>query len=222
MFKEHAEEAAPIVIAALNCLLEWAPTRGREGADLRAVVSDVRASVLRLLQYNELGNSLARCFDLAVELGITVVQVERVRLVAAAYEPKLVGAIVVKHAVIQLVLVTQGRIISAMNFVSRGDVEAIRAMINISFSSIAEAVADRMDAMTYRAIVALHAAISFYLVEKARPLPRMMNFRFNQPMTTLTTAYKLYGDAARADELRYENRVVHPAFMPHAGRALSA
>jgi prophage DNA circulation protein len=34
-------------------------------------------------------------------------------------------------------------------------------------------------------------------------------------------AYKLYDDASRCDELRQENKVVHPAFCPPTGRALS-
>ena len=203
-------------------MIEWAPTRGRAGADLRSTVSDVRVNALRLLQYDELGPHVAKCFDLAVDLGMSFVQVERVRLVTDSFRPKLVGATVIQSALIQLALVTQGRLIAATTFKSRQDVEVVLETVNASFLKIAETVADRMDAMTYRAIVALHAAISFYLIEAARPLPRMVNFRFNQPMTTLSIAYRLYGDAGRADELRYENRVVHPLFVPRFGRALSS
>jgi prophage DNA circulation protein len=41
-------------------------------------------------------------------------------------------------------------------------------------------------------------------------------------MPTLVMAYRLYADASRGDELRAENKVVHPAFSPAAGLALSA
>jgi prophage DNA circulation protein len=34
-------------------------------------------------------------------------------------------------------------------------------------------------------------------------------------------AYRLYADASRADEIRAENKVVHPAFCPPTGIALS-
>jgi prophage DNA circulation protein len=37
----------------------------------------------------------------------------------------------------------------------------------------------------------------------------------------LVAAYKLYADASRADDLREQNQVVHPAFMPPTGYALS-
>jgi prophage DNA circulation protein len=35
-------------------------------------------------------------------------------------------------------------------------------------------------------------------------------------------AYKLYQDASRADEIRAENKTVHPAFAQATGIALSA
>ena len=84
-----------------------------------------------------------------------------------------------------------------------------------------EIAADDMDQMTYQALVRLHAAVTFFLVETARPLPRMLNFQFGAPMPTLVAAYRLYADAGRADELRAENKVVHPAFMRPFGKALS-
>jgi prophage DNA circulation protein len=50
----------------------------------------------------------------------------------------------------------------------------------------------------------------------------MLNFRFVEAGPTLVFAYRLYDDASRGDELREENGVVHPAFAPSFGRALSA
>ena len=50
----------------------------------------------------------------------------------------------------------------------------------------------------------------------------MLNFVFAASLPTLVAAYKLYADASRADELRDQNKVVHPAFMLPTGRALSA
>jgi len=38
----------------------------------------------------------------------------------------------------------------------------------------------------------------------------------------LTIAYKLYSDASRADEVRAENKIVHPAFCPLVGYGLSS
>jgi len=221
MFKGDVDEAAPIVNATLAALLTWAPTRGREGADLRAAINDVRANVLELLHNDAIGPPLAECFQLAQTTGVSMEQIESVRTTAAAKIPITVGAIMVRDSLIQLCLVTQARILAAMEFGSREDVDRIRAMLNASFQSIEEVLTDRMDSMTYRAVIELHAAVSFFLVETARPLPRMLNFRFNLPLPTLAIAQKLYHDAGRADELRVENKVVHPAFCRRSGRALS-
>jgi prophage DNA circulation protein len=41
-------------------------------------------------------------------------------------------------------------------------------------------------------------------------------------MPSVALAHRLYADASRADELRNENKIVHPAFCLRDGRALSA
>jgi prophage DNA circulation protein len=221
MLREESIEAQPIVDATLVALLAWAPTRGLDGANLRQAVNALRAGALSLLQADAIGEPLAECFDLAVTTGINLPQVERVRQIADASTPQTVGAQMIKDSLIQLALVTEARLIVAMTFVSRTDVENVRAMINVSFRDEAETMADKMDAMTYRAVVALHAAISFFLVQTARPLPQMLNYRFSLPMSTLSIAHRLYADSTRCDEVRNENRIVHPLFAPRIGRALS-
>ena len=75
---------------------------------------------------------------------------------------------------------------------------------------------------TFQTLVALHGSVTNHLVATARPLPRMTHFEFFEPLPSLVMAYRLYDDASRCDELREENKVVHPAFCPMAGRALSA
>ncbi len=221
MFREDSLEAQPIVDAALVALLSWAPTRGRPGADLREQINSVRAQAVTLLQADAIGDDLAACFDLAVTTGINYPQVERVRQIADGFMPLTPGAQMIKDSLIQLALVTEARLIAVMTFVSRTDVENIRITVNAAFGPAAEAMADQMDAMTYRAVVALHAAISFYLTQTARPLPQMLSYRFAKPKSTLGVAQRLYSDATRADELLNENRIVHPLFCPLIGRALS-
>jgi prophage DNA circulation protein len=221
MFRPDALEAAPMVNATLEALLARVATRGRTGSDVRSAINKVRANVLALLQKDAIGPPLLDCFETARLAGVTFKIMESVRVVAASYAPTLVGAIVMRDSLIQFCLATQARIIASTDFVSRQDVEETRLTINASFNSVEEDVADRMDAMTFRAIIELHAAISYYLVETARPLPRILNYRFNQPLSTIAMAQRLYHDAGRADELLKENRIVHPAFAPLTGLALS-
>lgn len=221
MFKYDVVEAKPIVDVTLDALLSWTAMRGRAGADLRAAVGDVRAHAAKLLQDDLIAAPLIKCFDLARAAGITLMQMEHVRQVAVAQAAKSVGAIMTKDTLIELSLAIEGEIIARMVFVSREDVERARVTINAAFDEIEEEIADQMDAMTWRALVKLHAAIAMHLYETARPLPRMMNFRFNLPLPTLVLAHRLYYDAGRADELRRENKVVHPTFARQFGRALS-
>jgi prophage DNA circulation protein len=109
-----------------------------------------------------------------------------------------------------------------MIFRSRQDVDTLIKAIQIPFNSAEEVAADTMDAMDYRAIVGLRAAIVNYLVSSSRPLPSMLTYQFAKVLPTLVISHKLYGDASRYDEIRDENKIVHPAFCPPIGQALSS
>jgi prophage DNA circulation protein len=222
MFKPEIEDAAPIVIVTMDALLQWLPKQGHPGSSARRACGDVKARCLQYLRSDALGPPLAEAFQLSREAGLTLQQMDNVRSVAAAQVATLVGSIVVRDACIELALVEMSRIIAAVAFVSKLDVESVRdKIVNPAFAEVEEEVADQMDSIMYRALIGLHAAIIAFLTETARPLPRMLYFNFAQPQPTLMIAYKLYADAGRADELRKENKVVHPAFELPIGRALS-
>lgn len=222
MFKEDAKEATPIVRVTLDGLLSWTATRGRSGSNLRAACNNVKVRAPVLLQADLIAPPLINCFDLARLAGITLKQLDYVRQVAVKQDANSVGAIMTRDTLIELTLAAYGLVIAEMHFISREDVDRTKQMVNTAFDEVEERIADSMDAMTWRALVKVHAAIIMHLYETARPLPRMLNFRFNMPMPTLVMAHKLYADAGRADELRNENKVVHPAFARPYGKALSA
>lgn len=221
MYKPEVEEAAPIVSATMDALLRWAPTQGRPGSDLRRACGDVKGNCKQYLHDDTLGPPLTNAFELSRETGVTFQQMNNVRSTVAALGALSVGAIVVRDACIELALVEMAQIVGDMMFTSRGDVDKLRTDINTAFAAVEEEVADQMDSIGYRALIGLHAGIAAYLTERARPLPRMAFFRFGQPAPTLVFAHKLYADAGRADELRVENKVIHPAFQLPAGVALS-
>jgi prophage DNA circulation protein len=79
-----------------------------------------------------------------------------------------------------------------------------------------------MDQSDYKAIVSLRAAIVNHLVATARPLPSLLSYWFGTPLPSLVISQRLYGDASRYDEIREENKVIHPAFCPQSGVALSS
>jgi prophage DNA circulation protein len=222
MFKADAFEAAPIMQRAMTNLLTLAPTRGQPGADLRRACGDMIANAELWIQNDIAGLPLAECYDLAQKAGATINQLAYVRTAVEAEAPLSVGALMIKNSIIQMSLATEASVISRMTFVSRDDVDALKPLVNTAFEDAEEIAADDMDQMSYRALVALHAAVMFFLAQTARPLPRMLNYAFYNSMPTLVLAQRLYYDAGRADELRDENHVVHPAFTKPEGRALSA
>lgn len=221
MFKPDAQEATPIVNTAISALLTWLPSRGVTGSEARRVCGLIKAHCEEWLMADVLGPPLLSAFELTREAGITLLQMDNVRMQIADLGATLVGAIVVRDACIELALSEMGRIIADTVFVSREDVDSTKGRVNVAFLDVEEEVADQMDSMSYQALIGLHAAIIAHLTETARPLPRMLQYRFAHSWPTLVLSYKLYADASRADELRRENKVVHPAFASAAGRGLS-
>jgi hypothetical protein len=221
---KHADalEAAPLVDRMLANLVAAVPGKGRAGSDARTVIGDTRANALKLCAADALGPPLIACFTSARLAGASLAQIEVVRQGVAAEATATLGGALVKNAGIRLCLATQARIVSAMTFVSRQDVDAIKQQLLPPFRDAEEIAADDMDQAGFAQLLALHGATVNHLVATARPLPRMLGFQFYEPLPSLVMALRLYGDAARADELREENKVVHPAFCPPAGRALSA
>lgn len=221
MFREDAREATPIVKHMLEALLAQAPTRGRPGSDLRTTCGDVIAHAEELLYYDQIGPPLDRCFDLALKTGISIQQLRSVRHVIEAESPTLLGGVLIKDSGIQLILATQSRVLASTRFNSRQEVEQLLGLVNLAFTPAIEEAADSMDQGSYIALVKLYAAVVQYLTETSRPLARMVRYRFADHLPSLAIAYKLYDDTGRADELRAENSIVHPAFMLTTGRALS-
>jgi prophage DNA circulation protein len=122
---------------------------------------------------------------------------------------------------IRAALRQDSRIIRDMVFKSRNEVETIIGQMHAAFTQAEEVVADQLASETYRLLVTMHASVTRFLVEQARPLPRIINYSVAGNMPSLALAVKIYGDASRAAELIVENNVIHPLFMPPTGRALS-
>jgi hypothetical protein len=222
MKRSDANEAAPIVDRMLALLVSFLPATGRAGIGARTVISDTRVNAFKLLIDDAMGPPLDNCFDQARLAGITWQQLETVREHIAAETPVSLGAVLIQNAGIRLCLANIGYAVAATTFISRQQVEETKAALQQPFQDAEEIAADDMDQMTFQALIKLHGAITNHLVQTALPLPRMLNYQFFKSLPTLVVAYKLYSDASRADELRDENKIVHPAFSPLLGEALSA
>jgi len=221
MFLVDAKEAVTVATSVLKELLAVTNTQGQSGADLRTAVGNFIADAQVLIQNDESGPPLTAIFQKAFTAGTTQPQFAHIADFANQITTTTLGATLMKTCLIELAVATQCRAIIDATFASRNQVNALKELINAQFAPLEEAIADQMDQMTYQALITLHAAIIAYLVSTEQPLPRLLNFEFFEIMPTLVQAYKLYSDASRADEVRAENSIVHPAFAPRIGIALS-
>jgi prophage DNA circulation protein len=222
MYKQDAAEAKPLIERTLTSLLAAVPTAGRIGADFRTTCSAVMAHAEVLLRTDTIGPPLDKCFDLARQAGATMRAIAGLRGTLYAETMQTIGATLMKNAMIHFCLATETAIIADLKFTSREDATQTKLEMNAAFAKAEESAADGMDSATYRALVKLHAATTFHLIETERPLPRMLAYRFAAPLPSLVMAYKLYDNASRCDELRIENKIIHPAFMRPTGVALSS
>lgn len=227
MEKPDVIETVPMLARVMEALLRAVQSRGREGSDVRRAVGDLLANAPYLLRNDIAGEPMALCFDTAaVAIGNDPAsgfnRLSEVLATATAENPSTDGAVLTKYSLIKFCIGAMSQVLIDIEFKSRQEANAIRDRLNTTFAVLEEGAADAMNAVTYRALVELHAATVGYLVATARPLPRLIRFHFAKPLPTLVISYRLYDDAGRADELRAENRVVHPAFTRQDGLALSA
>ena len=222
MQQVDAQEANEIVQRALANLSVCIPQAGVAGSSARTAIGDLKANAYALLRQDAIGPPLQECFDLAVQAGCSLPQLAWILREVELEDPATLGGTLIKNSCIQLALSFGSDIITGMTFVSRQDVDALLQLIRSPFDDAEEIAADNMDQMVYQGLIGLRAALVNFLVTTARPLPRMVNYQFAAVLPTLVIAYRLYADAGRADELRAENKIVHPAFCPPFGRALSS
>ena len=222
MQSPDVREAASIIRVATDLLLATSKQNiGRAGSDLRRACGDMAANAEIYITYNQLAPKLAYCFSQARVTGATLDEFNRIRGTIDAEAAVSLIAVLIKQSCVSFCLQQMSSVIARMTFTSREDVDAVLGEINTAFDDAEEVAADEMALVVYRTTVSLHAAVTFHLYATAQPLPQMLAFQFAAIRPTLIQSYRLYADASRADQLRQENKVVHPAFAPRAGRALS-
>jgi hypothetical protein len=222
MQSPEVREAANIVRIATTALLATSNNQlGRQGSDLRRACGDLAANAEFYITYNTISAKLTYCFNQARVTGATLDEFNRLRSDLSAITTVSLVATLIAQSCINFCLQQMALAVVSMTFTNRSDVDDMRVELNDAFNGAVEVAADAMAQVVYRKLIALHAAVTFYLFQTAKPLPQMLDFEFAAIRPTLIQSYRLYADASRADELREENRVVHPAFAPRLGQALS-
>jgi len=161
------------------------------------------------------------CVDLARNCKATLTTMDRVRKAALAERPVSLQAVQTVLAIVRLTLATEARIVVYMAFRSREEVDAIAGVINAAFTQTIEVASDDLDAATYMALINLHGSVTQHLAMRGRLLPRVINYNYQTVMPSLRMAQRAYTNPTRHLELIAENSVVHPAFMPRAGKMLA-
>jgi prophage DNA circulation protein len=217
------QEAAAIARLAANMLLATSNTQlaGRAGSDLRRACGDLIANAEAYIVSNQIGLKLSGCFTQARITGATRDEFDRIRMAVLAETVVSLVAALIQSSCVWCSLQQMSIVIAGTTFTSRDDVDFVQGAIVAAFEDAEESAADDMVQAVYQALVSLHAAVVFNLYQVAKPLPQILDFQFAVTRSTLVQSYRLYADAGRADELRDENKVVHPAFAPRTGRALA-
>lgn len=222
MMKPDINEAVPIITRLCNNLSAIIYDKGQAGLDAGSAIGAVLASAPTLCWYGTIGPALVNCFELVRQTRCSWGQMENVRVQLVLEKPTTPGAITMRDYAIQMALAQIGKIIAAMTFTSCEDVDAMIVAIQRPFGDAEETAADTMDSTTYMALISLHAAVVDHLTQTARPLPEMLGYQFAAALPSIVISHRLYGDASRYDQIRAENKVVHPLFCPPIGQALSA
>ena len=218
----QAREAAKLATLAANLLLATSnEQKGDKGSALRRACGDMKAYAEVYIAKNVIAEKLSYCFAQARVTGATLSEFNYIRKRILAEPIVSLVAMLIKNGCISCCLQQMSMVLVGTTFTSREDVEKIRGDFNIAFDEAEETAADEMALAVYRSLIALHAAVVFHMYETARPLPQMLAYRFATPRPTLVLSHRLYDSASRADELREENKIVHPAFAPREGRALA-
>ncbi len=75
---------------------------------------------------------------------------------------------------------------------------------------------------SYNALRTLRASVAADLIARGSLLARLTTITTLQPTPSLTLAYRLYGDATRADDLAARADCAAPGFLPISFQALSS
>ncbi len=116
----------------------------------------------------------------------------------------------------------QARAVADLEVDSYQQSVTLRHRLTRSLDVAIDRASDRGDTDVMRALREVRATLVRDLIERGRPLARIVAYSTAVPLPAVVVAHRLYQDAGRAVELRAENGGWdHPAFMPMAGVARS-
>jgi hypothetical protein len=219
--KAQLREIGKIIDRMAAAFLRFQVAVGPEALSLRTALGDLQAYYLDYFQEGTLGTVLLDCFTTATTVGFDLNEMDHVLNTLLDETPTAGLPTLFTQMAINFSVSQDAHILAAMTFHSRDDIDAMMVRMQAIFSVTIDHAADVMDSGVYAKLMELAAAVTRYLAETARPLPRMVQYEIN-PRPSLAVANRIYADAARAEEIATENKVVNPVFCPRILRVLSA
>lgn len=105
---------------------------------------------------------------------------------------------------------------------SREQADILRARVGRLVDVAVERASDHGTAEVQRALVTIGGWVTRELIERGRPLARLVAYETAVPLPAAVLAQKIYADAGRMAEIVAQNaNHDHPSFMPTAGKVLS-
>jgi prophage DNA circulation protein len=161
-----------------------------------------------------------------------LVGLERVVVAARAIQPaEARSAVLARQRGTEMALLLLFEIVAASEMAnavatlvprSHDEAVALRQRMGRLLDLAIERAADQDAVPVMRALRDVQAKVTRDLIERGRPLARVVSYATGVPLPAVVLAHRFYQDAGRADELRAENAGTdHPGFMPMAGRAYS-
>jgi hypothetical protein len=228
----EVKEAVGFVTKLSQWLLAAVPSNiGLQGAVARRAAGDLVANAEVYIRNGGLSVPILNVFNQVQIAGATFDGMDMVRGSIDAYVPVYLVTQLIQDAGLRFSMSQLGRILTNLTFVSRDDADRYLNRILDAFYPIIEDVANGDDVGTYQALIALQAAIVYDITVRGRLLPRIISYEFAINYPAHAMAQRIYPDAClpgadtttsqRAYQLVTENKVIHPAFMPVSGIALS-
>lgn len=220
--KSESEEVKRVMGPLLDNLSATVHAQmGILGADLRRQIGKVRANYFEMIADGTFASELLACFTKAHEAGAELQRFAYVRkqLIVETSDAVIASGII--QTAINFCLATEARIVTAMTFVSRDDVEDMMRKVSTAFAEARDKAADDIDSASYQQLTYLGGALINHLATTSRPLPRMITFKLGATFSSLAASMRFYYVADRAEELAAENKTVHPLFMQRDLRGLN-
>jgi prophage DNA circulation protein len=122
----------------------------------------------------------------------------------------------------RVALISLARATAAYQPSSYNDAISLRTQVAELLDAEILIAADDDDDMTYSALKQLRTGVIQDLTTRGAALPTLFTVVTPAPVASLVLAYRLYGDATRADQLTASANPINPAFLPLSFTALSS